>query len=313
MATIAAPSGVGPLPASDSSVHRPLSVLNPPLRGRDVARLQRALRTRLEMRGFDRDAIPVPVDGAYTAHTALACVEAQYHLGLSPETYLTRDWRGQRILTAAAQHAIRRPESRDADEVARAKLRHAGAARDPRYYADLARRLGLRGRGPKAALAFAERHVGVRERPLGSKSGPLIDAWSMLAGYTSPMPWSGCFVNVCLVAAGLPSGAGWHVGFVPAIAERARRNVDGWSWHPTGRPGDLALFDETPGGPGPLHVELVRARTSTYGYSTYGGNTTAAGAATRSGEGVVARRDDRSVLGPFHVVGFARPPYAQAS
>lgn len=294
-------------PPADIDVHRSLTVLDPLVEGRDVAGLQRAVRDRLA--SLCNDAIPVPRDGRYTALTELACIHAQYLLGLRADSYLKRDRDGRRVLTPGAQRIIREPSTRVSDERLRAAFRRAQMARGPRYYAELAARLGLAGSGARDALSFAAAHIGARERPMGSNSGPLIDAWCRLAGYTSPVPWDGCFVNACLVAAGLPSGAGWSIGYVPAIVARAKSGARGWSWHATGQRGDLALFAAAAGDASAVHVELVRARLSNEHYSTYGGNTSSGRDGSQVDGGLVARRDDRCTVGDLHIVGFARPPY----
>ncbi len=309
MTTTIAHAGTPRTASSDPAAHRQLVLTDPPLEGRDVANLQRAVRARLESRGIGHDEVPVPEHGKLTAGTVVACIEAMYFLGLRSDTYLKRDVRGRRVVTEAAQRIIRDPSTRDAAQLERSKARRTQLARGPRYYEQLASALGLGGQGPEAALAYAAKHVGVREHPAGSNSGPMIDDWCRLAGYASPVPWCGCFVNACIVAAGLPSGAPWAIGFTPAIVTHAKRGIGGWSWHSTGEPGDLALFDNGPGGDIAVHVEIVRAKLSSTRYSTYGGNTSSGQAGSQSNGGMVARRDDRSVLGGFHIIGFARPPY----
>jgi len=308
MTTIAA-DGIARKPSKDPAVHRTLTVVDPPLEGRDVANLQRAVRARLEARGLDSKDVPVPQHGKFTALTALACIEAQYFLGLRSETYLKLDRHHNRVLTEGAQRIIRDPDQRERDQLARAKVRKAQAERGPRYYEELAAHMGLGGHGVEDAMQFAASHVGVREQPAGSNSGPLIDAWTRLAGYASPVPWCGCFVNACIVAAGVPSGASWGIGYTPYIITRAKSGAGGWSWHAIGQRGDLALFDSGPGGPTAVHVEIVRTRLSGTNYATIGGNTSSGTAGSQSNGGMVARRDDRSTAGGFHIVGFARPPY----
>lgn len=305
---ISAKDGVKHAPSKDPDVHRPLVAVHPPMEGRDVANLQRAARERLEQRGIGRDEVPVPDHGKFTPATALACIEAQYFLGLRSDTYLMKDKHGHRVVTEGAQRIIRRPQTRDADQLARAKERHDQIARGPRFYEQLAAELGLNGHGVKAALAFAEKHVGIREQPPMSNSGPKIDDWCRLAGYKGPVPWCGCFVNACVVAGGIPSGAGW-IGFTPSIVAKAKKGAGGWSWHMTGRPGDLALFDNGPGGDIAVHVEIVRARLSNSRYSTIGGNTSGGASGSQDNGGMVARHDDRSTMGGFHIIGFARPPW----
>ena len=110
------------------------------------------------------------------------------------------------------------------------------------------------------------------------------------------------------VAGGLPSGAGF-VGFTPAILAHARGRSGGWSFHMNGVPGDLALYDDHPGGEPIVHVEIVRMRMSETRYSTYGGNTSSGASGSQSNGGMVARHDNRSTLGGFRIIGFARPPW----
>ena len=43
-------------------------------------------------------------------------------------------------------------------------------------------------------------------------------------------------------------------------------------------------------------------------YSTIGGNTSSGNGSPNDG-GMVARHDDRSTVGPFRIIGFARPPW----
>jgi hypothetical protein len=310
MATpIAAVDGVRHAPSQDPEVHRPLVVVDPPVEGRDVANLQRAVRERLRQRDIGRDEVPVPDHGRFTLATALACIEAQYFLGLRSDTYLMKDKHGHRVLTEGAQRVIRRPETREPDQLQRARDRRAQAARGPRFYEKLAVELGLAGHGPKDALAYAAKHVGVKEHPPKSNRGPLIDAWCELAGLNPPQLWCGCFINACLMAGGLPSGATW-IASTPKIVNHAKAGTDGWSWHTSaGRPGDLALYDDVGSPAIAVHVEIVRAQLSATKYSTYGGNTSPGSTGGQSDGGMVARHDDRSTTGAFHIIGFARPPW----
>lgn len=124
---------IPPGTSQDPIAHRDLIVTDPPMRGRDVANLNRAVRQRLEMRRID---IPSPVHDMFTQAAALAAVEAGYFLGLLKETILATD-HGRRVCTQGAQTIIREPERRTEEQVARAKARHPQAARGPRYYAKL--------------------------------------------------------------------------------------------------------------------------------------------------------------------------------
>ena len=306
--TLAARDAMKDAPPIDSDVQRRLVVADPPLAGPDVESLQRAVRERLKERGIGPGDVPVPVHGRFDAATMLACIEAQYALGLRAESYLLRDNHDHRVVSEVAQRVIRRPETRDPEQLERAQARHDQLERGPRFYAQLAGDMGMTGNGPMSALAYAATHVGIKEKPAGSGCGPAIDEWCRLAGYRGPVPWGGCFVNACLVAGGLPSGAGWGIGFAPSIVAHARSGAGGWSWHDgDGLPGDLALFGD---GDGVVHVELVRRQLSPTRYSTYGGNTGPGSTGGRSDGGTVARHDDRSTTSAaLRIIGFARPPW----
>ena len=132
--------------ARTPDVHRPLVVVDPPMEGRDVANLQRAIRARLRARGLGDD-VPVPMHGRFTLATALACIEAQYLLGLPSETYLMRDAHGHRVVTEEAQRIIRRPQRRNHAQLDRAREREAQLPHRPRFYRDLGRELGVTGHG----------------------------------------------------------------------------------------------------------------------------------------------------------------------
>jgi murein DD-endopeptidase MepM/ murein hydrolase activator NlpD len=119
--------------SQDPIAHRDLVVTDPPMRGRDVANLNRAVHQRLEMRRID---IPSPVHDMFTQAAALAAVEAGYFLGLLEDTILATD-SGRRVCTQGAQTIIREPERRTAEQLERAKVRHPQAASGPRYYAEL--------------------------------------------------------------------------------------------------------------------------------------------------------------------------------
>jgi hypothetical protein len=299
--------GIKHVPSQDPSVHRELVLVDPPLQGRDVANLQRALQARLEARGLDK-SIPIAVHGKFTPGTVLAAIDMQYALGLRSDTYMKRDRRGHRIVTEGAQAIIRDPDMRDADQLRRAKERAEAAGHHAAFFHAMAERIGMElGRGPDAAVTFAEAQVGTRERPPGSNSGPKIDDWCHMAGYADPVRWCGCFVNACIMAGGCPSGAGF-IGSTVMILDRAKKGAGGWSLHSEGRRGDLALYDDGPGGDPVVHVEIVRKRIDATTYATVGGNTSS-GDGSQSDGGMVAAHDHRSTMGGFHIVGFARPPY----
>src|SRR4051794_37642708 len=129
---IDADDGVPRDESNDPTAHRALVVVDPPMRGRDVANLQRATHDRLKARGL-ADDVPVPTHGKFTAATALACLEAQYFLGLKSETYLLKDKHGHRAVTIGAQGIIRDADTRTPEQLKRADERRGQLERGPRY------------------------------------------------------------------------------------------------------------------------------------------------------------------------------------
>lgn len=300
--------------STDPAVHRELVVVDPPMEGRDVANLQRGIEERLNARGID---IPTPTHGKFTHATAVGGVEAGYVIGLMADTYLrvvTKPGGDRRLVsTEGAQTLIRNPDRRSDEQLDRARDRHAQTLRGPRYYDEMSTKvLGRRGQGAQAALAFAQAQVGTVEHPAGSNWGPKISGWCQLAGYVTPVPWCGCFANAACMAGGVQSGAGWLIGYTPAIVSHAQRGLDGWSWHKEGRPGDLALFD-SPGGDPAIHVEVTKRVLGPGRYNTIGGNTSRQGASgSMSNGGGVFEHTDRMVYAAgrtFYIIGFARPPF----
>ncbi len=308
--TISAKDGIERAVSQDPNVHRPLIAVDPPMRGRDVANLQRATAERLRNRGISPKHVPVPVHGKFTLATALACIEAQYFLGLRSDTYLMRDSAGHIVVTEGAQRIIRDPDSRTAAQRAIAKQRKGHTTQALALYDKIAEDMGFgRHGGIEKALEFATNHLGVKET--STNSSPKIDKWCTLTGYTEPVPWCGCFVNACLVEAGIPNGKGW-IGFTPSIVKRAKAKTGGWSWHgpSQGKRGDLALYDKDgPGGDLACHVEIVRKKLSDTKYSTIGGNTSSGVSGSQSNGGMVARHDNRMTTGAFKIIGCARPPW----
>lgn len=292
--------------SDDPTVHRDLITVTPPQRGRDVANFNRATHDRLKQRGL-LDDVPSPTHDAFTLAAALAAIEAGYFLGALSSTYLKTDKAGRRIATEGLQALIRNPDSRTGEQRARAKARQAQLERGPRYYDELAQTAGATGRGAAAALAFAQAQIGTVEHPAGSNSGPKISDWIRLAGYEGPVPWCGCFVNACCIAGGVPNGRGW-IGYTPAIIQHARNGTGGWTWHDSGIPGDLVVFD-TPGGDAAVHVGMVVKKLAPGHYLTREGNTSPPSSSGSQANGGGVWERDRISTSAFRMVGFARPPW----
>lgn len=294
------------MPVDNPDVHRDLIVRDPPMHGRDVANLQRAIRERLKARGL-ADDVPVPTHGKFTHAAWVAAVEAGYFVGLLADTYLSTS-HGHGLGTEGAQTIIRNPDRRSEEQLQRANDRKAQLERGPRYYDDLKGKGGIdtSGKGADAALKFAAAQIGVTEHPPGSNWGGKVEQWIRLAGYTSPVPWCGCFANAACMAGGLPSGAGW-IGYTPAIIAHARNGTGGWSWHTNPAAGDLVLFD-TPGGDPAVHVGMVEHPIDPGHVRTIEGNTSSGTGGSQDNGGGVFHRDRLSTPS-WRIVGYARPPW----
>ena len=260
---------------------RTFRLTSPLMQGRDVVHFQQVLneRHREWKIGFQLD-----VDGEYGGHTREATRRVLYGLGIP----LRRMDHG---VAPDLRIAIRHPEHRTPEQIALA------ASRD-----DWLRRARKRfdGHGPAAAVAYARKHIGIKEQPANSNSGPKIDKWQSMCGIGAA-PWCGCFVNACLVAAGF-STQPW-LRYCPWIEARARSREGGWSWHSIGkaRRGDLVLFGDSEA----QHVELYIGGGQTIGGNTSSGN----GGSQDNGGAVCLRQRDFSTPG-FRARGVARPPYA---
>ncbi|HET8758546.1 MAG TPA: CHAP domain-containing protein, partial [Solirubrobacteraceae bacterium] len=256
-----------------------LKLTTPLMKGRGIAALQRAVNRQMAAWKVDQR---IKVDGEYGTETRDAVRRVAYGLGLSTKAV-------DHGVTPELRERICDPKRRTAAERERARARRPWLRRLRRRYD---------GHGPAAAIAYARKHLNVREDAGRPNRGRMIDKWNTATGIplNSQAYWCGAFVNACLTAAGLPPD---HVlAYCPSIENRAKAGTGGWSWQSKPRPGDLALF--THGGVAG-HVGLVeRVEGSTV--ITIEGNTSPNGT-TNNGYGVFRRRR------PLPIRGFARPPY----
>ncbi len=252
--------------------NRTFKLTSPLIEGTDIAFFQRALNERFRRWQVD---FALEVDGAYGSRTRDATQRVLYGLGVPLASM-------EHGVVPELRQKIRDPDRRNHAERVRAHER-----------SDWLRRLRRRydGHGPRAAIAYARKHVGVTENPPGSNRGLLIDRWERMCGVIAA-PWCGCFANACLVAAGFPSQS-W-LRYCPWLEGRARSGEGGWSWHATShaRPGDLILFGRNTA----QHVELYAGAGL-----TYGGNTSSGSSGSQDNGG--------GVFPAFPARGAARPPY----
>lgn len=260
--------------------HRTFRLTSPLIKGRDVAYFQKSLNERFARWDV---ACSLEVDGAYGSHTRDATERALYGLGIPLKSMAHG-------VTPELRLRLRNPDQRTRTELERARDRR-----------DWLRRLRKRcaGHGPRTAIAYARKHVGVTERPPNSNRGPRIDQWQRMCNVAAA-PWCGCFVNACLVAAGFPSQP-W-LRYCPWIEGRARSGEGGWSWHRMDRakPGDLVLYGRNEA----QHVGLYVGN----GVTIEGNTSSGPGGSQDNGGGVFVRK--RNPNDPkFPARGAARPPY----
>ena len=300
---IGARDGITHAPSSDPAVHRALVVVDPPMRGprrrQPPARDPRAA----EGRGLTDD-VPVPVHGKFTAATALACIEAQYFLGLRSDTYLRKDAHGHRVVTEGAQRVIREPETRDRDQLQRAKERQRAARPRPA----LLRASSRASSGSRRRRRRPPRWSSPRRRSASrSARRARTRARRSTTGAARPATRPGAVVRVLRERL--------HHGRRPARRARAgsatrRRSsparkpgTGGWSFHSDGQPGRPGALRHARRRPGRPRRDRPQAPVATT-LLDVSAATRAAGDGSQSDGGMVARHDDRSTMGalPHHRV-----------
>jgi hypothetical protein len=254
--------------------HRVLRLTSPFASGPDVKKLQRSLNRRLHARG--RAAIEV--DGVYGKSTSRACATVLWLLG-APQGALEHG------CTVNLQRIIRRPALRPPTWLARASARKK---------ADAAHEIRI-----ERVIAWAKSQLGVVEHPANSNRGPAVSKYQREFGLDG-QPWCGAFVGYALRKIGgvyVPPG----IVYTPNILYWAQNNLNGFSFHKTPQPGDLALF-KFPGVSNDTvdHVGLVIKHDGT----TIEGNTSSGSVGSQNNGGGVFQRHRDSGL-----VGYARPTY----
>lgn len=110
-------------------------------------------------------------------------------------------------------------------------------------------------------VATAARYVGVRENPLGSNRGPLIDQWERHWGMLGE-PWCGLYLSAVLRESGVTDVSHPSTWI---IVQRAREN--GWTTK-VPVPGALVVWPVNGG----RHVEMLVSQASPGVWNTIGGN-----------------------------------------
>jgi Mannosyl-glycoprotein endo-beta-N-acetylglucosaminidase/CHAP domain len=260
---------------------RTFRIQSPLMEGEDIRAFQQVINARFEVWKVTRT---IEVDGEYGSITRHAARQVAHGMGLAK-----RDYPGG--ITPEMRRRIRTPSRRSPEEKDRAQARRTWLR---------ALRKQFEGGGADQAIAYARKHIGLREQ--SGNRGPLIDKWNAAAGSPLGSFWCGNFCNACLMAAGFPSES--FLAVCGQIESHARTGQGGWSWHGSPRPGDLALFTISGAA---NHVGIVEAVTSTQ-VVTIEGNTHQDVDPGRGNDGYGVFRRHHPLGMPR---GYARPPYAR--
>lgn len=151
------------------------------------------------------------------------------------------------------------------------------------------------------AVAWAMRQQGTAEHPDGSNWGKPVQNWIKFTGYSSPVPWCGCFVARAVVGEGKADiPARIRLGYNGYIVEDAEANRNGLREVPVGaaRAGDIVTFDFP-------HIALVRGPVRNGMVPTCEGNTSPTSSGSQANGGTVAAK--QRPVSSVRVV--ARPSY----
>ncbi len=258
---------------------RTFRIESPHMTGKDVLAFQRMVNERFKRWGVDKR---IDDDGEYGMHTRKAARQVAYGLGIGANEYA-------RGVTPELRVKLRTPSRRSAEEVARAEARRRWLRRLRKQH---------EGGGADLALAYARKHLGMREA--GYNRGALVDRWNRAAGSPLGSAWCGNFMNACLMAAGFPSEP-W-LAACRFIEANARVGHEGWEWTSNPVPGDLVLFTVSGAA---NHVGMVES-VGPSSIVTIEGNTRQDGDVISNGYGVFRRHHSRGLPR-----GYARPPYGR--
>lgn len=259
--------------AHEKTVHRPLHLASPPMKGADVSALQSNVNEQLHRLKIDRE---IEVDGQLGRETFGAVREVALSLGVcaNAEEKLERH-----TISEGTQKLIRGGRDRTDVEVA------AGRRRE-----DYRKRLRARyAKSPgEEAIEKAKALVGVHEEPPGSNWGGKVAEMIRFTGYTGPVYWCGCcaaWIVIHLGGAKIPSPI--RLGYAPYITADALAHANGLRAVPVEkcRAGDLgALW-------GGEHVVTVRGPVRGGLVPTIEGNTSASdGSQSNGGEVALKER-----------------------
>lgn len=278
MATKHAASKHADKPAKAQTVHRPLALTTPRLRGKDVEVLQGSIT-----KGFDHLKIErsVTKDGVLGTHTFDAAHDLATALGVTGRAQAKLNHR--HILSEATQELIRGRALTDAERAAQKQRDDYRVAMRKRYAID----------GGEKAIRDSAYLLGpppCHEDPDGSNWGDGCQKLIEFTGYDEAVYWCGCtaaFIVVKIGGARIPNVI--RLGYAPYITADALAHTNGLeavSIH-SARPGDIGcLWDGE-------HVVTVRkaVKPGDTMVLTREGNTSPNTSGSQNNGGVVADKE----------------------
>lgn len=164
-----------------------------------------------------------------------------------------------------------------------------------------------RDEGAKRAVKWAHAQEGTTENPSGSNWGHPVQDWIQWLGYSSPVPWCGCFAGVAVIReGGADIPAPIRLGYTPYICQDAGNNSNGLHGVPLSdaQPGDLVVFNFGSGGA--KHVGVCTEKHgANINVRTTDGNTSFGPGGSEDNGGAVADRTREN----WNVICVARPQY----
>lgn len=156
-------------------------------------------------------------------------------------------------------------------------------------------------KGGRGAVRWATSQEGITEKPDNSNWGHPVQDWIVRTGYSSPVPWCGCFAHEAVVEKGkakIPYGIrlGYH-GYIIDDARNGRNGLKAVAFSEA-KPGDIVAFSFG-------HIGVVRDKPSGSSLPTIEGNTSPTDAGSQYNGGCVAAR----VRPSSQVAVIARPDY----
>lgn len=160
--------------------------------------------------------------------------------------------------------------------------------------------------GADDAVKWALAQVGTTESPYGSNWGHPVQDWIQWLGYSSPVPWCGCFAGNAVIkhgGANIPNRI--RLGFTPYICQDATNKTNGLTKVAVQdvKKGDLVVFNFGSGEA--KHVGVAVAGYQNGSVITCDGNTSSDAGGSQDNGGTVAKR----MRPASYVICVARPNY----